>query len=115
MAPRRYDLHVYQGEDYERAIPALDDAQPPAPVNVEGWTVVGEIRADHLTAVLLHTLDVEPDGTDVVLRIPAAVSAGWAWRLARYDVALTAPGVGGKTKRLLEGLVLVHPRVSRPA
>jgi hypothetical protein len=52
-----------------------------------------------------------PTGTNVRLTIPAATSAAWAWRLARFDIELTAPNT--TVTRLVEGAVVVYPEITR--
>lgn len=104
----RYDLIVNQGEDYERAIPVLDGNGSPA--NVDGWGVEGQIREGYQSGVVLADLDVTASGTDVILRISASTSAAWAWRLARYDVELTAPNT--TVTRFLQGSVVVNPEIT---
>lgn len=105
----RFDLLVEQGADYEATIPVLDEAGQPQ--TLTGWTAAGQIRAGYTAAEILHTLDVTVQATSIVLRIPAAVSALWGWRLGRYDLEVTAPG--GAVTRLVEGSVVVHPEITR--
>lgn len=110
MPALRYDLIVDQGADYRRTIPVLrDDGQPVE--TLDGWQVAGQIRAGYASTTVLHQLDVTVSGTDVLLRIPAAVSSTWAFRLARYDLELQAPD--GTTTRLVEGSVVVRPEITR--
>lgn len=106
-----YDLTVKQGEDYDRAI-AVTDTGTGQPADITGWAVQGQIRAGYSSPTILHTLDVTASGTDVVLHIPKATSSAWTWRLARYDIELTAPS--GKTTRFMEGSVVVYAEVTRP-
>jgi hypothetical protein len=105
----RYDLLVNQGEDYKRTIPIIDDATG-QPASVSGWTIVGQIRDGYNSDTVLHTLDVTADDTNLVLNIPGADSAAWTFRLARYDVKVTAPNT--TTTRELEGAVVVYAQVS---
>lgn len=108
MPALRYDLIVDQGTDYERSIPilGLDDG-----ADLVGWTTSGQIRNSYASVSVLHTLDLTLVGTSVVLRIPAAVSSAWGWRLARYDLEVEAPD--GKVTRLVEGSVVVRPEITR--
>jgi hypothetical protein len=105
----RYDLLVEQGADYERLFPVFDGNG--APANVDGWTVTGQIRGSYGDTTVLHTLTLVPTGTNVRLTIPAATSAAWAWRLARFDIELTAPNT--TVTRLVEGAVVVYPEITR--
>lgn len=106
----RYDLKIKQGADYQRSIPILDQMDQPTPE--PGWTVTGKIR-DSLApnSTLLHTLDVTISGTNVLLRVPAATSSAWTWRLGRYDVELT--DTNGIVLDFLEGAVVVYPEATR--
>lgn len=109
MAALRYDLIVEQGCDYERSIPVLGLEEG---ATLAGWTAAGQIRAGYGSGTVLHTLDLTPTGTNVVLKIPAAASAAWTWRLARYDVELTAPD--DTVTRLVEGAVVVSAEITQP-
>lgn len=106
----RFDLLVNQGETYRKAIP-LTDTGTSQPLDITGWTVLGQIRVSHASGTVLHTLSLTPDGTDLVVEIPDTASAAWTFRLARYDVRVVAPNTD--TTRLVEGAVVVKPQVSR--
>lgn len=110
MPPLPYTLTVYQGEDYERAVP-MTDTGTNTPLDITGWTVAGQIRAGYSSTTVLHTLTLTPSGTDLIVEIPGSVSAAWPWRLARYDVKLTAPN--GKATRSLQGSVVVYAEITR--
>lgn len=101
-----YPLEIEQGADYKRTVPVLGLTG-----DLTGWTVAGQIRGEHVSAPLLHTLDVTCVGSNVVLHVPAATSASWGWRTGRYDVELTDPD--GVPVRLLQGPVTVSPEVTR--
>lgn len=108
----RYPLIVKQGATYRRRIPVVDTADDQPADSTAGYTAVGQIRRSTTPgAALLHTLDLTFDGTDLVLTIPAATSAGWSWRLARYDVEVTTPD--GTVVDFLEGPVVVRPEITR--
>lgn len=106
----RYDLLINQGETYRRAIPVTDTGTG-QPLDVTGWTAMGQIRASYGSDTVLHTLTLTPDGTDLILEIPGDVSAAWTWRLGRYDIKLTAPNT--TVTRLLEGSVVVYAQTTR--
>ena len=106
---RRYTLDVNQGEDFKRLVPVLDADD--APTNVNGWTAVGQIRGDHYSDTVLHTLALTPTGTNVEVSIPGSASAAWEWHAARYDIKLTNPS--GTVTRLIQGNVIVRFQVTR--
>lgn len=109
MPARQFTIVVDQGSDYALRIPVLDtNAQA---VTVDSWTVKGQVRARYPAAVP-QELDVAPDGTAVILRIPASYSTDWAFRSARYDVEITSPD-GLTTTRLIEGPLIVKPEITR--
>lgn len=111
MTALKYDLIVKQGATYRRWFPVLGDNDQPLS-SLVGWSAVGQVRASYAPgAPLLHTLDLTFDGSYLVLVIPDAVSSAWAWRLARYDVELTAPD--GDVTDFLEGSVVVRPEITR--
>lgn len=108
MAARRHDLIVKTGRDYEDTVPVVGLADG---ATLTGWTATGQIRNGYGPAApLLHTLTLIPSGTNIVLQIPAAASVAWTWRLAKYDVKLTAPD--GTEDDFLEGSVVVFPAVT---
>ena len=110
MAVRTYHLIVDQGANYALSIPVLNDNG--GPTTVTGWTVTGQIRAYPNGSTVLHELELTVGGTTVTLQIPAADSSAWTWRTGRYDVELTSPD-GLVKARLIEGLVVVRPEVTR--
>ena len=103
----RYPLLVKAGEDYERLVPVKDGNGNPA--NVDGWQAIGQIREGPGTP-LLHTLTLTPTGTNVRVVITGAASAAWTFRLAKYDIKLTAPNT--TATRFVEGAVVVYPQIS---
>lgn len=110
--PQHYDLKIFQGEDYRREIP-MTDTGTGQPLDITGWTMAGQIRAGYSAAdPVLHTLTLTADGTDLVVDIPGASSSAWTWRLARYDVKLTAPNA--TATRIVSGSVVVYAEVTRP-
>lgn len=103
---------VDQGSTYVLEIPVLNAAG--SPTSVVGWTPSGQIRGRHFDDEVLYELDLEVEEAQVNLRIPAADSSAWTFRSARYDIEITSPD-GGTTSRILEGLVVVRPEVTRPS
>jgi hypothetical protein len=109
MPALKYDLIVDQGADYAVTFPVLDGAGQP--VDVTGWSASGQIRAGYASATVLHTLAPTLGSGGLALRIPAATSAAWAFRLGRYDIELVAPDA--TVTRLVEGSVVVRPEITR--
>lgn len=106
-----YDLEIDQGEDYDRVIPVTDTTPDEEPVDVTGWSILGQIRERYESDTILHTLNITIAGTELILSIPGSVSSAWTWRLARYDIKLTSPDL--KRRRFMKGMVVVDPEVSR--
>jgi hypothetical protein len=110
----RYDLRINQGETYQVAIPVLDEDGDP--VSLSGVTAKAQARSLDDDS-LLHEWTVANSGLafdehKVVVKVPAATSSAWTWRIGRYDLELT-DGSSNVT-RLVEGYVLVKPEVVRP-
>lgn len=110
MPARQWPLVIDQGSDYALTIPVFDENE--APITVDDWTASGQIRATASSAEVLAELDVNPSGTNVVLRIPHITSSAWTFRTGRYDVELTSPD-GVNVTRILEGLVVVRRETTR--
>lgn len=102
---------IDQGSDYRLTIPVLDSGNSPS--SVVGWTAQGQIRSSASDAAVLHELALEVETTSVELQVSAEASSAWTFRTARYDVEITSPD-GVTTSRLLEGLVVVRPEITRP-
>ena len=110
----RYHLRINQGETFQVAIPVLDENG--TQVDLSGMTARGQIRARTADATVLHEWTLVNSGlafdtNNVVLKVPAATSSAWAWRVAEYDLELT-DGDGNVT-RLVEGHVIISPEVTR--
>jgi len=110
----RYDLRISQGETFQLAVPVLDDNG--APVALSGMTARGQIRSHSASPTVLHEWSATAgnlalDINDVVLTVPAATSTAWSFRTARWDLELI--DLDGNTIRLVEGIVVVHPEVTR--
>jgi hypothetical protein len=110
----RYDLRINQGETFQLSIPVFDSEGDPMPVS--GMIARAQVRAYANAPAVLHNWSLTDDNialvdNNVILKVPAAVSAAWTWRTGRWDVELV-DGAGAVT-RLAEGFVIVHPEVSR--
>ena len=109
MSARPFTIVMDQGSDYILSIPVLNSSQQA--VDVTEWVVRGQVRQRHV-ADTPQELDVTVEDDAVTLRIPAATSSAWTFRAARYDIEITSPD-GLATTRLIEGLLVVRPEVTR--
>lgn len=108
----RSDLRITQGETWQ----AVVSVQSGTALNLPDCTVRGQIRSGFTSGSALHTWSVEEGNVEfgdkqVVLHVPATVSADWSWTSGVFDLELTDPS--GNTTRLLEGAVWVNPNVTR--
>lgn len=108
MGARSVDLLVEQGADYRVEFPDLDEQDRPR--NRVGWSAQAAIRHSPDTGVLAKPQVTLQPGRVVVV-VPGAASAGWAWRRARYEVRLVGPL--GERERFAAGRVLVDPTLVR--
>lgn len=111
----RFDLRINQGETFQLSIPVRDTSDNP--VDVTGMDARGQIRAQDAAPAVLYEWSDDAGNlvlstSNVVLLVPAADSTGWTFRTAQYDVELVDPG-SSATTRLVEGLVIVHPEITR--
>lgn len=108
---QEYTWEIEQGETEVLTVPVADDGED---LTVTGWTVDAKIRVNP-GGPLLYTFPaelVEASGTNVVLRVPADVSAAWSFTLGWFRVKITDPAspVDEPVRyRVLQGPVLVHP------
>ncbi len=91
------------------------DDKAGAPVDVTGWDIDAKIRT-RPGGLILHTFtaeyaEIDGDG-QVVLTIPAPVSAAWAWTEGWYRVKVTDPDSDEDDpdrSRTLQGPLVVDP------
>jgi hypothetical protein len=88
---REYDWHVRQATRERLIIPVLDDGEP---ATIAGWTVDAKVKTAPGGTVLYTwpTSDIAIVGHEVILTIPAPVSAAWTWGTSWYRVKLIDPG-----------------------
>jgi hypothetical protein len=97
-----------------RTFTVLDDATPPAAVDITGWTVDAAIKARPGGNVLYAfpsgawTIVSGPLG-QVRLTLPASVSAGFRFGHAWYRVRVFLPASADDAQRILEGPMTVSP------
>lgn len=111
----RYDLRIPQGTTWQVTVPVLTADN--TPVDLAGYTARAQVRDGYAGATALHEWTVAAGNMtlgsgQVTLSVPAATSAAWTWRFARWDLELTNPG-GVVITRLVEGSVLVDPEITR--
>lgn len=97
-----------------RRFTVLDDAAPPAPVDVTNWTIDAVLKS-RPGGNTVHTFPIGdvsivsgPLG-QVEVRIPAAVSAAFAFGHAWYRVRVIPPSAATDAQRVLEGPLIVSP------
>lgn len=107
---REYTWRITQGTSERLLIPILDEAGAPFPV--DGWTVDAKIK-DEPGGVVLYTWPtsgIAIDGAEVLLTIPAPVSAAWTWYAGWYRVKLTDPNSppdNPAVSRVLQGSIFI--------
>lgn len=107
---REFTWRVRQAAQERLVIPILD--ADGAPKDVTGWTVDAKIKTQP-GGTVLYTWpvdDVEIDGSDVELNIPAPVSATWTWGTSWYRVKLVAPNPSVDdpiVSRVLQGAIVL--------
>ena len=112
--PLRYDLRINQGETFQLSVPVLDDLGEP--VSLSGMVARGQVRSYANSTTVLHEWSAAQSNlafsaNEVVIVIPASTSAAWSWRTGVWDLELD-DGSGAVT-RLVEGIVVIHPEVTR--
>jgi|SRR6185503_4606602 len=111
-------LWVSQGEDWDCVFPVSDPITS-TPLNLTGWTLVGQIRATPESTVVLYewkaassNVQVTADGK-ATIQVPAADSLLWGWAKSEavYDLFLT--NLSGKKMCMARGPVVVRQAVTR--
>ena len=110
----RHNLRINQGETFQVDIPVLDDDSNPVPVS--GMIARAQIRSTAGNGAVLYdwsltAANIVLTDSTITLKVPAADSAGWAWRTGAWDLELV--NGAGTVTRLIEGWVVVHPEVTR--
>jgi len=110
-----YDLRINQGESLRLAIPVLDDNG--SGVTVTGMTARAQIRSWDSSDTVLHEWSTTAGnlslaGSQVILTVDPATSSAWTFRTGAWDLELVNPALS-TTTRLVEGLVVVEPEITR--
>lgn len=106
---REFDWHVQQAAREQLVIPVLDGGEPAV---ITGWTVDAKIKTQPGGAVLYTwpSSDIEINGHEVTLTIPAPVSAAWTWGTSWYRVKLIDPDSpvdNPAVSRVLQGAIVL--------
>lgn len=97
-----------QGSDLVEVFPDLDGSGNAPPRG--GWSVRAAVRHTADGPLVAEPVVVFGPGR-VELSVPGAVSAGWSWRRARYEIVLAGPS--GERERFASGRVHVDPSLVR--
>jgi hypothetical protein len=112
----RYDLRLNQGETFRLSVPVLDADGNGDPAVLTGTTTKAQIRTHAASSTVLYEWssangNVSFNVNNIVLTIPAVDSALWTFRSGVW--ALELSDNTGATTRLVDGLVIVHPEITR--
>ena len=112
MAAKDISLSVDQGSNFNKTLTIQDDAEPPAPIDITGYTFKAQARAGYgkpdvafafgftVGKVDMHLLPV--DTTSLALKADTAYV---------YDVEMTS--ASGAIRRLFQGVVTVSPEATK--
>jgi hypothetical protein len=116
MAAAEYDLVIEQGVTFELGM-TYKVGDPPAAVDLTGWTAAMHIRQSPSDEVALVEFTTENGkitlgGTagTVLVSVTDEETALYSWDRARYDLVLYS--AGGAARRLLRGSVLLSRAVT---
>lgn len=116
MAASNLKLTIEQGATFQKRV-VWTAGEPPAPVDLTGFTARMQIRAKTESATVLATLTTENGGITlggtagtVDLLISATETASYSWTSGVYDLELVS---GAVVKRFLRGVVIVSKEVTR--
>lgn len=112
----RYDLRLNQGETFRVSIPVLDADGNGNPALLTGTTAKAQIRSHAASPTVLYEWSAANDNlsydvNNVVLTVPAAASTLWNFRTGQWSLELADDS--GFVTRLVDGMVIVHPEVTR--
>lgn len=109
------DLTITQGQDGDGVRYPVTDATD-HPVDVTGWTVVGQVRTHRDSATVIHAWETGdghtttgPEG--VTLTWTAEQTSQWCGDSYVYGVEITNPAA--ETFRLVEGRITIDREVVR--
>lgn len=125
-APGSVALSIWQGQTYDQQFLLQDSSSPPIPIDLTGFTAQMMLRNDVSDAAPVTTWgtssgEIVLGGANGVLsfNVPGAESlalpTGDEPTAYVYDILLTSASTPPFTQRVMQGVVIVYPAVTRPA
>ena len=112
VVPTDSPVIVAQGSDATiRVADVMVDGVPVA--SFAGWSFRAAIRPYRTAPDTYYSFppeDISTDAPDVLLSLPAEITAAFPWYYAVYDVEADLPG--GGTQRIAQGSFQLHPEVT---
>lgn len=106
------DLVIQQGDDRPLVWTLADSTG--APVNLDGYTAVAQVRAKPSSSTVLHEWATD-DGSAVLsesaVTLKVADSETWTWTRGVYDLHITDPT--SSTTVIARGAITLIPAVTR--
>lgn len=112
MLPATYDIHIYQGDTWQRW---MTISIAGAPVDVSGYTLAAQVRRKHSDPEILATFAIDLDPQTVgrfQLTLTPTITAALPAKDAVWDLQFTQPD--GQVFTYLHGKVAVSAEVTRP-
>lgn len=105
------NLYIDQGSDFNSVVSLTN--QDGSPLNLSGFTVKSQFRKSYQSSSAT-TFDVAVHSAlegEIRISLPASASTDLNAGRYLYDVEITSPG--GQRKRVLEGIVVITPEITR--
>lgn len=109
MAALPVNLVVEQGTDFEASLTVK--TSDGTPLNLTGYTAVARMKKSYYSTTYTDFTIVWVDRPNGIIRLTMTNSLTSQLEGGRYvyDLTISAPGLGGKKTRVIEGLVTVTP------
>lgn len=125
-APGNVALSIWQGQTYDQQFLLQDSSTPPNPINLTGFTAQMMLRNDVSDPSPVATWgttsgELVLGGTNGLLSFNVPGSKSQALPTSDeptayvYDILLTSSSTPPFTQRVMQGVVVVYPAVTRPA
>lgn len=126
-APLRVNLTCWPGQTFDEQLVLQDSSSPPNPVDITGQSAEMQLRVEVADAAPVATWSSDTGelilgGTDGTITFNVSGAALQALAPDNepatffYDIVLTDPSeTPPKTRRVVEGVVVTDPAVTRPA